>query len=154
MNNIETSNLLHNASQILLSHGVKPTPQRAVIAQYMLQTESHPKSWRRSHGRCRRIARGFCHAQRLQHFEHFEGRSVIREVLTEPGRVRYDANVTDHSSLCWCKNRTDVDIPADKVEEIGKLLGEQLSARFQSLVLRRSRRKLVLFAQYLDSLYL
>jgi Fe2+ or Zn2+ uptake regulation protein len=50
---------------------------------------------------------------------------VIKEVLTEPGRIRYDANVSHHHHFVDVKTGKIVDIPAEKVEEIGKLLGDQ-----------------------------
>ncbi len=50
---------------------------------------------------------------------------VIKEVLTEPGRVRYDANISHHHHFVDVKTGKIVDIPADKVEAIGELLGDQ-----------------------------
>jgi Fe2+ or Zn2+ uptake regulation protein len=50
---------------------------------------------------------------------------VIKEVLTEPGRVRYDANVSHHHHFVDVNTGKIVDIPSEKVEAIGKLLGEQ-----------------------------
>jgi Fe2+ or Zn2+ uptake regulation protein len=125
MNNIETSNLLHNAEQILLSHGVKPTPQRAVIAQYMLQTESHPTAEDVLMAVADALPVALSRATVYNTLNTLKDAGVIREVLTEPGRVRYDANVTDHHHFVDVKTGQIVDIPADKVEEIGKLLGEQ-----------------------------
>jgi Fe2+ or Zn2+ uptake regulation protein len=125
MNNLETSNLPHNAEQILLSHGVKPTPQRVVIAQYMLHTESHPTAEDVLMAVADALPVALSRATVYNTLNTLKDAGVIREVLTEPGRVRYDANVTDHHHFVDVKTGQIVDIPADKVEEIGKLLGDQ-----------------------------
>jgi len=125
MNNVDASNLMHNAEQILLSHGVKPTPQRVVIAQYMLQTESHPTAEDVLMAVADALPVALSRATVYNTLNTLKDAGVIREVLTEPGRVRYDANVTDHHHFVDVKTGQIVDIPADKVEEIGKLLGEQ-----------------------------
>jgi Fe2+ or Zn2+ uptake regulation protein len=125
MNNLETSNPTHNAEQILLAHGVKPTPQRVVIAQYMLHTESHPTADDVLMAVADALPVALSRATVYNTLNTLKDAGVIREVLTEPGRVRYDANVTDHHHFVDVKTGQIVDIPADKVEEIGKLLGDQ-----------------------------
>jgi Fe2+ or Zn2+ uptake regulation protein len=125
MNNLDTSNHTHSAEQILLSHGVKPTPQRVVIAQYMLHTESHPTAEDVLMAVADALPVALSRATVYNTLNTLKDAGVIREVLTEPGRVRYDANVTDHHHFVDVKTGQIVDIPADKVEEIGKLLGEQ-----------------------------
>lgn len=125
MNNLETANHAYNAEQILLSHGVKPTPQRVVIAQYMLQTESHPTAEDVLMAVADALPVALSRATVYNTLNTLKDAGVIREVLTEPGRVRYDANVTDHHHFVDVKTGQIVDIPADKVEEIGKLLGDQ-----------------------------
>jgi Fur family transcriptional regulator, iron response regulator len=125
MNNLETSNHTHSAEQVLLSHGVKPTPQRVVIAQYMLHTESHPTAEDVLVAVADALPVALSRATVYNTLNTLKDAGVIREVLTEPGRVRYDANVTDHHHFVDVKTGQIVDIPADKVEEIGKLLGEQ-----------------------------
>jgi Fe2+ or Zn2+ uptake regulation protein len=125
MNNFETSNHTHGAEQILLAHGVKPTPQRVVIAQYMLQTESHPTAEDVLMAVADALPVALSRATVYNTLNTLKDAGVIREVLTEPGRVRYDANVTDHHHFVDVKTGQIVDIPAEKVEEIGKLLGDQ-----------------------------
>jgi Fur family peroxide stress response transcriptional regulator len=125
MNNLDTSNHTHNAEQILLSHGVKPTPQRVVIAQYMLHTESHPTAEDVLMAVADALPVALSRATVYNTLNTLKDAGVIREVLTEPGRVRYDANVTDHHHFVDVKTGQIVDISADKVEEIGKLLGDQ-----------------------------
>ncbi len=125
MNNLETSNPTHNAEQILLAHGVKPTPQRVVIAQYMLHTESHPTAEDVLMAVADALPVALSRATVYNTLNTLKDAGVIREVLTEPGRVRYDANVTDHHHFVDVKTGKIVDIPADKVEAIGKLLGDQ-----------------------------
>jgi Fe2+ or Zn2+ uptake regulation protein len=47
---------------------------------------------------------------------------VVREVFTEPGKVRYDANVSNHHHFVDVKTGQVVDVPVEKVEELGRLL--------------------------------
>ena len=125
MNNLEATNNTYDAEQILLKHGVKPTPQRVVIAHYMLHTESHPTAEDVLMAVAEALPVALSRATVYNTLNTLKDAGVIREVLTEPGRVRYDANVSDHHHFVDVKTGQIVDIPADKVEEIGKLLGDK-----------------------------
>lgn len=50
---------------------------------------------------------------------------VIREVFTEPGKVRYDANLFNHHHFVDVKTGQILDVPAEKVEQLGKLLDKK-----------------------------
>jgi len=112
------------AEQLLLSHGVKPTPQRVVIADYLLQTQSHPTADDVMSAVADALPIALSRATVYNTLNTLKEAGVIKEVLTEPGRVRYDANITHHHHFVDVKSGKIVDIPADKVEAIGKLLGD------------------------------
>lgn len=119
-----TSSKKMTAEQLLLSHGVKPTPQRVVIADYLLQTQSHPTADDVMSAVADALPIALSRATVYNTLNTLKEAGVIKEVLTEPGRVRYDANITHHHHFVDVKSGKIVDIPADKVEAIGKLLGD------------------------------
>jgi Fe2+ or Zn2+ uptake regulation protein len=120
-----TSNKQFTAEQLLLSRGVKPTPQRVVIADYLLQTCSHPTADEVLSAVADALPVALSRATVYNTLNTLKEAGVIKEVLTEPGRIRYDANVSHHHHFVDVKTGKIVDIPAEKVEEIGKLLGDQ-----------------------------
>mgnify|MGYP000884945894 FL=1 len=124
MDNETTSSKKMTAEQLLLSHGVKPTPQRVVIADYLLQTQSHPTADDVMLAVADALPVALSRATVYNTLNTLKEAGVIKEVLTEPGRVRYDANITHHHHFVDVKSGKIVDIPADKVEAIGKLLGD------------------------------
>lgn len=124
MDNETTSSKQMTAEQLLLSHGVKPTPQRVVIADYLLQTQSHPTADDVMLAVADALPVALSRATVYNTLNTLKEAGVIKEVLTEPGRVRYDANITHHHHFVDVKSGKIVDIPADKVEAIGKLLGD------------------------------
>lgn len=120
-----TSDKIVTAEQLLLSRGVKPTPQRVVIADYLLQTDSHPTADEVLSAVSEALPVALSRATVYNTLNTLKEAGVIREVLTEPGRVRYDANVSHHHHFVDVNTGKIVDIAADKVEAIGKLLGDQ-----------------------------
>ncbi len=124
MDNETTSSKKMTAEQLLLSHGVKPTPQRVVIADYLLQTQSHPTADDVMLAVADALPVALSRATVYNTLNTLKEAGVIKEVLTEPGRVRYDANITPHQHFVDVKSGKIVDILADKVEAIGKLLGD------------------------------
>ena len=120
-----TSDKIITAEQLLLSRGVKPTPQRVVIADYLLHTDSHPTAEEVLSAVSEALPVALSRATVYNTLNALKEAGVIQEVLTEPGRVRYDANVSHHHHFVDVKTGKIVDIPADKVEAIGELLGDQ-----------------------------
>ena len=125
MTDHNTSDKIVSAEQLLLAHGVKPTPQRVVIADYLLHTHSHPTADEVLSAVSEALPVALSRATVYNTLNTLKESGVIKEVLTEPGRVRYDANVSHHHHFVDVKTGRIVDIPADKVEAIGELLGDQ-----------------------------
>lgn len=120
-----TSDKIVTAEQLLLSRGVKPTPQRVVIADYLMHTDSHPTADEVLSAVSEALPVALSRATVYNTLNTLKEAGVIKEVLTEPGRVRYDANVSHHHHFVDVKTGKIIDIPTDKVEAIGELLGDQ-----------------------------
>lgn len=120
-----TSDKIVTAEHLLLSRGVKPTPQRVVIADYLMHTDSHPTADEVLSAVSEALPVALSRATVYNTLNTLKEAGVIKEVLTEPGRVRYDANVSHHHHFVDVKTGKIIDIPTDKVEAIGELLGDQ-----------------------------
>ncbi len=110
--------------EILLAHGVKPTPQRVVIAQFMLETKVHPTADEVLQAVTDRLPVALSRATVYNTLNALVAAGVIREVVTEPDRTRYDANMSDHHHFVDVKTGKIVDIPAEEVASMRPLLGE------------------------------
>ena len=111
--------------EILQRHGVKPTPQRAVIAEYLLSTHSHPTADEVFQAVSNKLPVSLSRATVYNTLNILVGAGVLKEVLTEPGRSRYDANVTEHHHFVDVKTGEVLDIDNDVLAELSLKLGEQ-----------------------------
>ncbi len=109
----------------MLSRGVKPTPQRVVIANYLLHTDSHPTADEVMEAVSEALPVALSRATVYNTLNTLKDAGVIKEVLTEPGRVRYDANVSHHHHFVDVISGKIFDVPADQVEGVGECLGDQ-----------------------------
>jgi len=114
-----------SVESILISHGVKPTPQRVVIAEYLLNTLEHPTADDVLTAVSDKLPVALSRATVYNTLNSLKDAGILREVFTEPGKVRYDANIDNHHHFVDIKSGQVLDIPVEKVEEIGKLLGKQ-----------------------------
>jgi Fe2+ or Zn2+ uptake regulation protein len=111
-----------SVEEILLCHGVKPTPQRMVIADYLLHTMAHPTAEEVLTAVSGKLPVDLSRATVYNTLNSLKEAGVVREVFTEPGKVRYDANVSNHHHFVDVKTGQVVDVPVEKVEELGRLL--------------------------------
>jgi len=111
--------------EILQNHGVKPTPQRAVIAEFLLSTHSHPTADEVFQAVTTKLPVQLSRATVYNTLNTLVEAGVIKEVVTEPGRSRYDANVTEHHHFVDVKTGLVHDVDADMVNEIKLQLGEK-----------------------------
>lgn len=114
-----------SAELVLLSHGVKPTPQRMVIAEYLLNTLDHPTAEEVMTAVTGKLPVALSRATVYNTLNSLKDAGVIREVFTEPGKVRYDANLFNHHHFVDVKTGQILDVPAEKVEQLGKLLDKK-----------------------------
>ena len=108
----------YEIEQLLNKHGVKPTPQRAVIAQYLMSTMSHPTADEVFQAVENTLPVSLSRATVYNTLNTLVEKGVIREVVTEAGKARYDANISDHHHFVDIETGQVMDVT---LEEIGNL---------------------------------
>jgi Fe2+ or Zn2+ uptake regulation protein len=111
--------------EILLEHGVKPTPQRAVIAEYLVGTHCHPTADEVFQAVSDKLPVPLSRATVYNTLNALVEAGVIKEVVTESGRTRYDANVTEHHHFVDLKTGQVMDIDPELVSALKLKLGEK-----------------------------
>jgi Fe2+ or Zn2+ uptake regulation protein len=115
--------------ELLNSHGIKPTPQRMVIAQYLAETDSHPTADEVLFAVSDRLPVKMSRATVYNTLNTLVGAGVIREVFSDPGRTRYDANLSEHHHFVDVKTGKIIDIPKQFVSQLSPQLGKQFKVR-------------------------
>jgi len=108
--------------ELLISHGVKPTPQRVVIAQYLVETHSHPTAEEVFDAVVNALPVPLSRATVYNTLNALVEAGVLKEVSTEPGRTRYDANLDRHHHFVDVSTGEIIDVPWDEVLELPKSL--------------------------------
>lgn len=113
------------AEVMLTSRGVKPTPQRVVITEYILGTDCHPTAEQVLEAVADMLPVPLSRATVYNTLKTLVEAGVIKEVFTEPGRARYDANVDEHHHFVDVKTGRIMDIPSEMVPHLSKQLGNK-----------------------------
>ncbi len=113
--------------ELLIKKGVKPTPQRMVITDYLLHTVSHPTADEVLAAVENKLPCALSRATVYNTLNSLVEAGVIQEVVTEAGKTRYDANVSEHHHFVDVKSGKIVDIPGEMVPR----LQEQLGGKFK-----------------------
>lgn len=113
--------------QLLLKKGVKPTPQRMVIADYLMHTHSHPTADELMLAVENKLPVALSRATVYNTLNCLVEAGVIQEVFTEPGKTRYDANISEHHHFVDVKSGRIFDVPGELVPK----LKEQLGGKFK-----------------------
>lgn len=113
------------AEVMLVSRGVKPTPQRVVITDYIMNTDCHPTADQILEAVAEALPVSLSRATVYNTLKTLVDAGVIIEVLTEPGRVRYDANTDEHHHFVDVRTGKIIDIPAELVPELARKLGDK-----------------------------
>lgn len=119
------ANMKHNIEELLSTHGVKPTPQRAVIADYLLGTHCHPTADEVFQAVKDKLPVALSRATVYNTLNALVSAGVIQEMTTEAGRVRYDANMSDHHHFVDIESGRVFDIPSETLKQIDLELGEK-----------------------------
>ena len=106
-----------SSAEIMLSNrGVKPTPQRVVITQFLLDTQSHPTAEQVLEVVKNKLPVALSRATVYNTLNTLVAAGVIQEVYTEPGgSARYDANMKQHHHFVDVRTGKIYDIPFHKV---------------------------------------
>lgn len=117
------------AKELLTKRGVKLTSQRLVITEYLMQTYEHPTADEILAAVAEKLPMALSRATVYNTLKTLVDANVIREVLTEPGRTRYDANTSEHHHFVDVKSGRIVDIPQEMLPDIQKVLGDKYNVK-------------------------
>ena len=109
--------------RIFEEKGLKVTPQRVVIAEYLMGTESHPTAdevFQAVEATFPAISR----ATVYNTLNTLVEADLVRAVSTEPGVTRYDANLGSHHHFVDTRTGKIYDIPWQEVDTLCQSLGK------------------------------
>lgn len=113
----------YDIEAILVSHGVRPTPQRAVIAEYLFSTDSHPTADDVLEAVSDSLPVSLSRATVYNTLNALVEAGVIQEVVTEPGRTRYDAKTHRHHHFVDTRTGRIIDIEPGEMDSLEVKLG-------------------------------
>ena len=112
-----------SAEEMLNSRGVRPTPQRVVITEYLLNTQCHPTAEQVLAAVADALPVSLSKATVYNTLNALVEAGVIQEVYTDPGGcARYDANITRHHHFVDTRTGRIYDIPFEDVPTLEKSL--------------------------------
>lgn len=117
------------AEQLLQSRGVKPTPQRVVITQFLLESTAHPTADEVLDGVANKLPVCLSRATVYNTLNTLVEAGVVNEVYLEAGKTRYDANTCEHHHFVDQKTGQIIDIPWEQVSQLCQSLGPEFKIR-------------------------
>ncbi len=109
--------MLIAADEILIARGVRLTPQRLVIAEYLLNTDCHPTAEQVLDAVANALPVQLSKATVYNTLNALVEAGVIQEVYTEPGGcARYDANTMRHHHFVDTRTGRVYDIPFEQAK--------------------------------------
>ncbi|HEY9869852.1 MAG TPA: transcriptional repressor [Candidatus Obscuribacterales bacterium] len=120
--------------ELLLSHGVKPTPQRVVITEFLLRTDSHPTADQVFEAVVNALPVPLSRATVYNTLNALVQAGVVKEVSTEPGRTRYDANLDRHHHFVDVNTGEIIDIPWQEVPQLPKNLNPRFKVHGYQII--------------------
>jgi len=110
----------------LQQSALKITSQRVVILQTLCcQPHHHPTAEEVYEAVQSALPVGLSRATVYNTLNAFVEASIVKEVSTEPGRTRYDANLSDHHHFIDTTTGRIYDIPWEQVSQLCESLGPQ-----------------------------
>ncbi len=126
MTNAEIERFLHE-------HGVKPTPQRMVIAQYVVNARSHPTADQVFQEVGQQLPVLLSRATVYNTLNTLVEAGAVKEVHIDGGPSRYDANTGEHHHFVDVKSGKIIDIDADNVQGVAPQLGPNFKVHHYSV---------------------
>lgn len=125
-------------AQILRAHGIQPSAQRLAVADYVLDTDSHPSAeevLRQAKTRLPMISR----ATVYNTLNLFVKKGLVRELVLAEGRSVFDCNLELHHHFIDDATGTIHDVPwgALRVSRVERLAGYEVK---EYMVVLRGRR--------------
>src|SRR5262249_23640522 len=118
-----------SAEQLLIEHGVKPTPQRVVITRSIIESKEHPTADDVHHAVKGKLPVLLSRATVYNTLNTLVAAGVIKELNVQTGRTRYDANLARHHHFVDVKSGKIVDIPWELVPELPASLSGKYKVR-------------------------
>ncbi len=122
-----------SVEKFLQDHGVKPTPQRMVIAQYVLHSKRHPTADQVFQAVAEKLPVALSRATVYNTLNTLVGAGALKEVYLESGPARYDANIDEHHHFIDVKTGQVFDIDANKVKALAPELGPDFKVHHYSV---------------------
>lgn len=109
---------------MLTEKGLKVTPQRVVIAEYLIHKETHPTADEVFEAVKDRLP--CCSKATVYNtLNTLVDAGVVCEISTEPGKTRYDANMHPHHHFIDTETGVIHDIRWEKVNQLCESLGDE-----------------------------
>lgn len=108
---------------LLTEKGLKITPQRVVITDYLVHALDHPTADEVFEAVSDRLP-ACSRATIYNTLNILVEAGVICAISTEPGKTRYDANMSAHHHFIDTRTGRIYDIPWERVDQLCQSLGE------------------------------
>lgn len=125
---------------ILHDGGIKPTPQRIAVAEYLLETKSHPSAdqvLKQVLLRCPTISRATVYNTLNLMVE----KGLLKAQILKEGIVIYDSNIKRHHHFIDDDTGSIYDLPWNALKVIGEKSLKDFQVREYHLILRGKKKK-------------
>jgi Fe2+ or Zn2+ uptake regulation protein len=124
----------------LNQHGIQPTPQRIAVAQFVLNTDTHPTAdevLAKVRESCPTLSR----ATVYNTLNLFVEKGLLKPQPLRDGSVAFDAHIDPHHHFIDEESGKVFDVPWDAVKVTGEDTLEEFEVREYQVVLRGRRRR-------------
>lgn len=120
MKKIETPAQTPHIGKTLREAGLKVTPQRSAILEYLFSTYAHPSA-ETIYNELRKKYPAVSRNTVYQTLDFFEGKRLIFAIMDTKGVRRYDAHTEPHIHLVCLDCGAIIDVPYDDRRILGKV---------------------------------
>ena len=131
---------MHKAMDTLRECGIQPTPQRVAVAEFVLQTDTHPTAdevWATVRRRCPTLSR----ATVYNTLNLFAEKGLLKLQPLKDGVIVFDAHVEPHHHFIDDETGKVFDVPWNAVKISGAATVEGFEVREYQVVMRGRRRR-------------
>lgn len=124
----------------LRQRGIQPTPQRVAVAEFVLQTDTHPTAdevWATVRRRCPTLSR----ATVYNTLNLFAEKGLLKLQPLKDGVIVFDAHVEPHHHLIDDETGKVFDVPWNAVKIAGAATVDGFEVREYQVVMRGRRRR-------------
>lgn len=125
---------------LLREHGIRPSPQRVAVADFVLRTDVHPSAdqvWTAVRRRFPLLSR----ATTYNTLNLFVRKGLLRALVLTEGKVVFDPNVSRHHHFIDERTGRIYDVPWESVEVRQRQPLPELEIRELQVVMRGERRR-------------